>query len=64
MVLMKPPWEWEEVDIVSLINDQVQESLTLDYKACASLARTDLKKMDLSKDVSAFGPRGSPKTGQ
>jgi hypothetical protein len=52
---MRPPWEWNESDVLSLINDQVQESLSLDYKACGALAKTDGKKAELTKDVSAFG---------
>lgn len=51
---MKPPWEWDESDIQELVAGQVQESLTLDYKACDALARTDGKKKEISKDVSAF----------
>jgi hypothetical protein len=51
---MKQPWEWNEADILELISNGVQESLSLDYKACASLGRTDGKKKELSKDVSAF----------
>lgn len=51
---MKPPWEWDEASIRELIASQVQESLTLDYKSCGSLARTDAKKREISKDVSAF----------
>lgn len=52
---MKQTWEWEEEDIEALIRDGVQESLTLDYKACGSLDRNNPKsKADLSKDVSAF----------
>jgi predicted HTH transcriptional regulator len=51
---MKPPWEWEEGDISSMIASQIKESLTLDYKACEALALTDGKKKEISKDVSAF----------
>jgi hypothetical protein len=51
---MRQPAEWIEDDLLGLIKDQVAESLTLDYKASASLQRTDGKKADLSKDVSAF----------
>jgi len=51
---LKPPWEWDEASIRELIASQVQESLTLDYKSCGSLARTDAKKREISKDVSAF----------
>lgn len=52
---MKNPWDWEEEDINLLIQDGVQESLTLDYKGCDSLdKRNPSRKKDLSKDVSAF----------
>jgi Schlafen, AlbA_2 len=51
---MKEPWEWEEEDILDLICDEVQESLTLDYKACDALDKSDRKKDEVSKDVSAF----------
>ena len=51
---MFPPNEWTELDLQNLIRDQVSESLTLDYKASSALQRTDGKKAELSKDVSAF----------
>lgn len=52
---MKHHWEWEEEDIDLLIREGVQESLTLDYKRCASLdKRNPNRKSELSKDVSAF----------
>src|ERR1035437_439979 len=51
---MKPPWKWSEDDIRALVTNQVEESLTLDYKACDALAPTDKKKKEISKDVSAF----------
>jgi hypothetical protein len=51
---MREPWEWTEQDLLQIISDGVKESLTLDYKQCASLGRTDKKKDELSKDVSAF----------
>lgn len=52
---MKQPWEWEEEDLLGLINEGVQESLTLDYKQSAALDKRNPKsKSDLSKDVSAF----------
>lgn len=51
---MKQPWEWVESDIASLISNRVQEDLSLDYKACAALEKSDKKKAELSKDVSAF----------
>src|SRR5262245_49803180 len=52
---MKDSWEWEEPDIQQLIDDKIEESITLDYKASAALSRTDNKKVtELTKDVSAF----------
>ncbi len=51
---MKEPWEWTEDDILSLVNNKVCESTTLDYKACDALAKIEGKKKDISKDVSAF----------
>jgi hypothetical protein len=49
----KDPWDWEEEDIETLIKNEIQENLNLDYKRCASLEGASYKK-DLSKDVSAF----------
>lgn len=37
-----------------LIEDGQEESLTLDYKAAASLARTDGRRREITKDVSAM----------
>src|SRR5713101_2967049 len=48
------PRDWKEADILSLITNSVKESLELDYKQCASLQKTDGKKKEISKDVSAF----------
>jgi hypothetical protein len=51
---MRDAIEWDEADILSLIKNKVQESLTLDYKKSDALRKTDGKKAELSKDVSAF----------
>ena len=51
---MKLPWEWNEQDVLDLITNAVTEDLNLDYKQCDSLARTDGKKKEISKDVSSF----------
>jgi hypothetical protein len=51
---MKPVSEWDEAYLLELISVGEQESLTLDYKRSAALAKDDTKKNDLSKDVSAF----------
>ena len=51
---MTDPKDWTEADLLRLINDGEEESLTLDYKACDALQKTDGKKREVSKDVSAF----------
>lgn len=52
--MMRPVSEWDESDLRALIANEVQESLELDYKQSDALAKTDAKKADISKDVSAF----------
>jgi hypothetical protein len=51
---MRPIEAWDESDLHALIAAGVQESLTLDYKSSDALQRTDGKKNEISKDVSAF----------
>jgi hypothetical protein len=46
--------QWNEQDLLLLIENAVQESIGLDYKACDALQSTDRKKTEISKDVSAF----------
>ena len=41
-------------DLQRLVDEEIQESLTLDYKASPSLARDDKRRDELCKDVSAF----------
>src|SRR5260370_17938535 len=41
-------------DLQRLIDDEIQESLTLDYKASPSLAKDSRSRDELCKDVSAF----------
>lgn len=41
-------------DIKSLINNEVEESIYLDFKDAKALDKSDLKKKEISKDVSAF----------
>jgi len=43
-----------EADLLSLIDNQVKESLYLDYKQAAALENTDKKKNEISKDISSF----------
>ena len=47
-------WDWDEQDLLDLIRLEVQEGLELDYKQCDALQRSDGKKNEISKDVSAF----------
>jgi len=51
---MKPANEWDEDYLLELIRIEEQEGLMLDYKASAALDKTDGKKNEISKDVSAF----------
>jgi len=51
---MQPDHEWTEAEIQSYIGNRVQENVRLDYKASDSLQKTDSKKRELAKDVSAF----------
>ncbi len=45
---------WNEEKLKNFIKDEIEENLNLDYKAADALAKTDLKKKEISKDVSAF----------
>ncbi|CAE6724717.1 hypothetical protein R69658_01529 [Paraburkholderia aspalathi] len=47
-------WLWTESDLLQLIELGVQESVQLDYKRCDALQRSDGKKNEISKDVSAL----------
>src|SRR5215510_5131093 len=43
-----------KLDLDRLIEEDIQESLTLDYKDAQALEKTDRKRNELCKDVSAF----------
>lgn len=45
---------WTEAKIQRLINDEVEESLFLDYKAADALGKNNDKKKEITKDVSAM----------
>lgn len=45
---------WNEAELLRHITDEIEESLTLDYKASDALARSDGKKIEVTKDVSAM----------
>jgi hypothetical protein len=51
---MKSANEWDEAYLQELIRIEEQEGLRLDYKASAALDKTDGKKNETSKHVSAF----------
>jgi hypothetical protein len=51
---MNESWLWTEDNILDLIRNKVRESINLDYKSCDALSKTDAKRKDISKDVSAF----------
>ena len=45
---------WDEARIQRYIDDEIEESLNLDYKAADALAKTDGKRKEVTKDVSAM----------
>ncbi|MGD0578765.1 MAG: ATP-binding protein [Bryobacteraceae bacterium] len=51
---MKEPWQWQEEDIQTLVQEQRKESLALEYKRSDALAKTENNKKEISKDVSAM----------
>ena len=46
--------EWTKEKLEQLIADRVEESLNLDYKRADALVKTEAKKAEVTKDVSAF----------
>ena len=45
---------WQLTEIQKYIDDKIQESLLLDYKAADSLEKNDPKRREITKDVSAM----------
>jgi predicted HTH transcriptional regulator len=45
---------WDESTLRFLIQNQVQESIHLDYKRSETLENTEANKNEISKDVSSF----------
>src|SRR6266478_6639373 len=45
---------WDEAKLSKMIQDGIEESHAIEYKAAAALARDDRKKCDITKDVSAL----------
>ena len=46
--------EYTPTDIQSLIDNSVEESIHLDFKAAAALDKSEKKKDEIAKDVSSF----------
>jgi hypothetical protein len=46
--------EYNEHDINSLISNEVEESIHLDFKDALALGRSDNKKKEISKDIASF----------
>lgn len=46
--------EWTKSQLEQMIADGIEENLALDYKRADSLAQTEGKKSEITKDVSAF----------
>ena len=57
---MKPSYEWTEQDVRDLIKHQINESSSLEYKACDAPREPTLTKSrdkiisEVSKDISSF----------
>src|SRR5258708_2341586 len=51
---MKEPNEWDEADLLRLVADGATESLELEFKSCGALEKSNEKKREVSKDVSAL----------
>ncbi len=45
---------WDQARVQQYIDDGVEESLNLDYKAAGALAKTPGKRKEVTKDVSAM----------
>jgi hypothetical protein len=45
---------WTERNLKELIENRVQESLTIEYKSGAALGKSDSRKIEISKDISAL----------
>ncbi len=57
--LSKPPWQWEQLDLQALVDNNIPEDLHTEYKSSRLLAKTPQSAKDacirqLTKEVSAF----------
>jgi hypothetical protein len=48
------PRNWTEAKLQNFITSEIEESLTLEYKAAEALDRVEAKKKEITKDVSAM----------
>ncbi|HYD55045.1 MAG TPA: ATP-binding protein [Gemmatimonadaceae bacterium] len=46
--------KWAEVDLLTLVRDGVGESVSLEFKSCGALERTERNKKELARDVTAL----------
>src|SRR2546422_294753 len=46
--------EWTKQRLDQMLDDDVEESLTVEYKRADSLGKTDPKRVEITKDVSSF----------
>ena len=46
--------QWTHETLKQYIDDEIEENLNLDYKAAAALGKSDSKKREITKDVSAM----------
>jgi len=46
--------DWSQRDLERMVRDELEESLTLEYKSADALERTESKKKEITKDVSAM----------
>lgn len=46
--------EWNLERVMAYITNEIEESLTLDYKSAGAISREEKKKIDITKDVSAM----------
>ncbi len=51
---MKPPSEWDESDLLRLLEIGAEENLSLEWKEARALSKSDGSKNEIAKDVSAF----------
>ena len=52
--MSKEPWDWDENDLIHLIKDGIDENQELEYKGADSLQKTEQRKVEIGKDISAF----------